>query len=212
MSYDKKIQMLHSFKIFFEIVREKMIKKFIKLLSVKKLKFYFQSFLSLSCVTVMAQSVVQIPSLSGNWELKVPINFYCKIESRLGYFRSDRGWGPLRFPIDQEVDFTFKLKKWENLTKEELEICNLDEDKISKIERERNWKMCGITSYPSVSTKIYPSICTPQKAKDGRVTLKCDEGKRVDVDDAVIMESSGDFSFVLRGVNAVDLSRCNRIQ
>ena len=72
--------------------------------------------------------------------------------------------------------------------------------------------MCGITSYPSASTKIFPSICTPQKTKEGRVTLKCDEGKRVDVDDAVIMQNSGDFGFVLRGVNAVDLSRCIRIQ
>lgn len=189
-----------------------MIKNFYKNLSVKRIKFYFQILLSLSCIPVMAQSAVQIPSLSGNWEIKVPINFYCKMESRLGYFRSDKGWVPLRFPTDQEDDFTFKLKKWESLTKEELEVCNLDEDKISKIERERNWKMCGITSYPSASTKIFPSICTPQKTKEGRVTLKCDEGKRVDVDDAVIMQNSGDFGFVLRGVNAVDLSRCIRIQ
>lgn len=182
-----------------------------KCFSILRNKIYCQIFLTLSCFPVVAQTVVQIPSMRGSWELTVPINLYCKMESRLGYFRSDRGWGPLRFPIDQESDFTFKLKDWKNLSAEELKNCNLHEDKLSKPERDRNWKMCGIVSYPSVSTQIYTSLCVPQKTTDGRVTLKCDDDIRVDVDDGVFMQHSGDFGYILNGVSAVSLSRCKKV-
>ncbi len=159
----------------------------------------------------MAQTLVEIPSLKGSWTVRVPINFYCKLENRLGFFKSNQGWAPMQFPIEKEADFTFSVKDWGSLSKEELKVCNLYEDELTQIEKERNWKMCGIKTYPSESTKLFPSICKPMKAVDGRVTFKCGDDTKIDVDNKVVFSSSSDYTFLFLGVNAVDFSKCKNL-
>lgn len=115
-----------------------------------------------------------IPKMSGNIELNLPINLYCKPQEKLGFFNSfTNGWASMNMPTKNEVDFTFRIKSWSQLTKQEVNDCSVLSEEYAEYDTRYNTKVCAFLNYPSKSVDLIPTICTPYQYKDGPIYLEC---------------------------------------